>query len=243
MKQALVRRGEYLLHELDKSAAGACRTRLNPMRRKQLTHTSQRHQVFALITLVLCTLACSKTSTPSLPPLAEDAKILAFGDSLTSGSGSSRGKDYPAQLAQMIQRSVVNAGIPGETSAQGVRRLPALLDKYQPDLVILIHGGNDFLRKLDTRHTRENLVTMIQMLDDANVSTVFLGVPQPALWLQSADLYADLAKQWNLPFDEDVLSEILSDRDLKSDQIHPNDHGYHMLAKAVHRLLQASGAL
>ncbi len=243
MKQSSVRRGGYLSRELDIPAADVYRARLNPKQRKQLTLISQRRHVFALIVLVVCALACTKTSTPPLLPLAEDAKILAFGDSLTSGSGSSRGKDYPAQLAQMTNRSVINAGIPGETSAQGVRRLPALLDKYQPDLVILIHGGNDFLRKLDVRQTRDNLVTMIHMLDDAHISTVLLGVPQPALWLQSADFYAELAKQWNLPFDEDVLSEILSDRELKSDQIHPNDHGYRVLAEAVHNLLQASGAL
>ncbi len=243
MKRSSVRRGGRLTNELDKVASDGCRARLNPKQRTRLALISQRRHVVTLLVLVACALACTKTSTPSLLPLAEDAKILAFGDSLTSGSGSSRGKDYPAQLAQMINRSVINAGIPGETSAQGVQRLPALLEKHQPDLVILIHGGNDFLRKLDTRQTRDNLITMIHMLDDAHISTVLLGVPQPALWLQSADFYGELAKQWNLPFDEDVLSEILSDRDLKSDQIHPNDHGYRVLAEAVHNLLQASGAL
>ena len=169
--------------------------------------------------------------------------ILAFGDSLTSGSGSSRGKDYPTRLAHLTQRTVVNAGIPGEISSQGVKRLPNLIDQYHPDMVILIHGGNDFLRKLNTQQTRENLTIMIQMLQDANISTVLVGVPQPALWLQSAELYAELAKQWNLPFEEHVLSEILSDRQLKSDQIHPNNQGYRVLAEAVYKLLEKSGAL
>lgn len=205
--------------------------------------TNKRRDVFALITLVVWVLGCTNTSTATLPRLSADAIILAFGDSLTSGSGSSRGKDYPTRLAQMTQRTVINAGIPGETSRQGVQRLPILVAKYQPDLVILIHGGNDFLRNLDTQRTHENLATMIRTLQDAHISTVLLGVPQASLWLQSAEFYAELANQWNLPFDEDVLSEILSDRQLKSDRIHPNNQGYRVLAEAVHKLLRASGAI
>ena len=183
------------------------------------------------------------TESPKLSPLSSDAVILAFGNSLTYGSGATRGHDYPAILEQFTGLKVVNAGVPGETTPEGVSRLRPLLDRHTPELLILIHGGNDMLRKLDDDSTRSNLASMIRMAKERQVSVIMLGVPKPGLILRSAKFYKELAREWAIPIDESILPEVLSTNRLKSDQIHPNDQGYARMAEAIHQLLQARGAL
>ena len=96
---------------------------------------------FGLLVILLLLQGCQKAA---IEPLAPGATIVAFGDSLTAGVGASSGADYPAQLASLTGYRVVNAGVSGETTAEGVKRLPAVLAKYSPELLILLEGGNDF---------------------------------------------------------------------------------------------------
>ena len=92
--------------------------------------------------------ACEQSTPPVFEKISQGAVILAFGDSLTYGSGAPKNTDYPSVLSALSQHKVINAGIPGEISRTGLRRLPALLDQHQPELLILIHGGNDLLRRI-----------------------------------------------------------------------------------------------
>jgi len=178
-----------------------------------------------------------------LRPLASYAVIVAYGDSLTSGSGASPGHTYPEVLATLTQRIVVNAGVPGEVSEAGSQRLAAVLAEHTPRLLVLIHGGNDLLRGLETAQLRANLVAMLTTARERGVAVVMLGVPDRGLWLNSADVYQALADEFSVPIDTDTLPAILSDREFKSDPIHPNDRGYRMLAESVYRLLDDHGAL
>ena len=127
--------------------------------------------IAALLLLAIGLGACSD-SKPQLPLLSADAVILAFGDSLTFGTGANSEHSYPAELARLTGLTVINAGIPGEVTAQGVRRLPALLDRYKPQLLLLCHGGNDLLRKTGTAVTRDNIEKMITAADQRNIPTL-----------------------------------------------------------------------
>lgn len=96
-----------------------------------------------LVAWTLCLVLAGCTPQPELEPLATDAVVLAFGDSLTSAPAQARARAIPEVLSGLIGRTVVSAGVPGEVSADGLLRLPALLDREQPALLLLCHGGND----------------------------------------------------------------------------------------------------
>ncbi|MEE9265313.1 MAG: arylesterase [Gammaproteobacteria bacterium] len=186
--------------------------------------------------------ACGDDPVP-LPRLAPDAVILAFGDSLTHGTGARDYQSYPAVLAQRTGRKVINAGVPGEETARGLRRLPGVLDRYRPDLLILCHGGNDILRKRDPAVTEANLREMIRLARERNIPVVMIAVPKVGLFLSPADFYADIAADMQLPVEDDILADVLGDNRYKSDHVHPNASGYSRLAEAVQALLMEHGAL
>ncbi len=194
--------------------------------------------LFTLLTLLLLLVGCE--AKPAIRPLAPGATILAFGDSLTHGNGASAEQSYPAVLGKLLGVRVVNAGVPGEVSAAGRERLPGVLEQVRPQLVILIHGGNDFLRRLDVAQTKQNLRAMIEACRQQGADVVLAGVPQLGLFLSPAPFYAELAKEYRLPYLEDTLSAILKDSSLKSDEIHPNAAGYRQLAGALAELIRAA---
>jgi acyl-CoA thioesterase-1 len=187
--------------------------------------------------LLLASLLASCTDKPTIHLLDEDAIVLAFGDSLTYGTGAPVGQSYPDVLATILNRRVINAGVPGEVSSAGLKRLPALLDEHQPALVILCHGGNDFLRRGNPAMVEENLRKMIILSQAAGAEVILVGVPNFNLLLNTHPLYERLAENTGVAFEGEIIEQLLSDRSLKSDNIHPNAQGYRLLAEAISRHL------
>jgi len=185
--------------------------------------------------------ACS--SLPKLPSLANDAVIVAFGDSLTFGTGSEPTESYPAVLEKMIGRRVFNAGVPGEVTADGLLRLPEVLEREKPALLLLCHGGNDELRRLNQQQTANNVREMVRLAQRREVAVVLIAVPAPGLSLSPSSMYREIAKELSIPIEEETLSSILSNNSLKSDYIHPNAEGYRRLAESIASLLHKSGAI
>ncbi len=198
----------------------------------------------ALALPLLLLLAACDSGPPKLAKLPAGGVVLAFGDSLTHGTGARAEESYPAVLQGLIGRRVVRAGVPGEVTAEGLARLPRVLQTTAPDLLILIHGGNDLLRRTPRQRIAANLRAMVQLAQNREVAVVLIGVPDLGLILgRSAGFYAELAEELDIPYDGAALPAILKQPSLKSDAIHPNAQGYRKLAEAVAELLRKSGAI
>lgn len=200
-----------------------------------------KYRILLALWLLFSLAGCGKP--PELPRLAPNATLLAFGDSLTFGTGAAPSESYPTILSGLIHRQVVNAGVPGETTADGKERLPGTLDEVQPALLILCMGGNDFLRKRPEAETIANLRAMLDEARARKLPVLLIATPRPGLGLSVPPFYANLAREYALTLEAESLAEILSSRSLKSDWIHPNAAGYRQLAGAIADRLNKAGAL
>ena len=199
-----------------------------------------RRYVFALVA-VLFLVACDRA--PTLPKLSPHDVILAFGDSLTHGTGASEETAYPAVLASLTGHTVINAGVPGDTTTTGLQRLPAVLAEYKPRLVLLCLGGNDMLRKQPEATTENNLRLLVQTIRASGAEVVLIGVPEPRLFGGAPDFYARVAGDMKLPLEQDAFNDVLKDARLKSDPIHANAAGYRQIAERLDKFLREVGAL
>lgn len=198
-------------------------------------------QLLAAILLVLALGGCGER--PKLERLAPDAVVLAFGDSLTYGTGAAEDESYPAQLEKLIGRRVVRAGVPGEATAQALVRLPAALDEHAPRLVLLCIGGNDFLRRLGNHQAEKNVREMVKLAQSRGVAVLLIGTPEPGFSVSPPSFYGGIAKEYRVPYEGAIVGEVLKDRTLKADPIHPNARGYRVIAERLAATLRESGAI
>lgn len=195
--------------------------------------------------LILSVAALAGCGRRKFKKLAAGDAILALGDSLMAGFGAPSGADYPAQLAQLLGRRVINGGVLGDTSAQALARLPDLLAQ-KPKLVVVSIGGNDFLQRLPESGTRENIRKMVAMIRAADVPGVLVAIPHfttGALlgMVSEHPLYAELADELDVPLLQGAWAEILGDKDLKSDAVHANAAGYRLFAEKLAGFLKKLG--
>jgi acyl-CoA thioesterase I len=202
-----------------------------------------RPKVAALRLAVIALLLFAGCERPKLERLPGDAVVLAFGDSLTFGTGANEDESYPAQLEKLIGRRVVRAGVPGEVSAQALERLPGALDEHAPRLLILCIGGNDFLRRLGNQQAEQNVREMVKLARSRGIAVLLVGTPEPGFTVSPPAFYAGIAKEFRLPYEEGIIGQVLKDRSLKADPIHPNARGYRLIAQRLAEQLKQSGAL
>ena len=183
---------------------------------------------FFFILFISLILGCSSESQKI--QLTHDSVILAFGDSLTKGTGARIVDSYPNNLQEILGLTVLNKGIPGETSSNGIKRLAQLLASTSPDLVILCHGGNDILKRLSLSTLENNLAQMIELIQSHGAEIILVGVPRPSINLSALPLYEKLANEYILVSDLTSLSDLLEQPSMKSDTVHLNANGYRELA-------------
>jgi lysophospholipase L1-like esterase len=195
--------------------------------------------VAIFIALILLTLPNKSTKMNTLLP---HDTILAFGDSLTYGHGADHNESYPTLLSSLSGHKVTNAGINGETSDEGLRRLPQLLEDKSIKLMILCFGGNDILRRQSMTTLKKNLKNMIQVAKAKKIDVLLIAVPNINLFgLSPLALYKEVAEEEDVPLLSGVLADILGNPTLKNDQIHPNALGYKQLANEVYDSLKENG--
>jgi acyl-CoA thioesterase I len=209
--------------------------------------TANRNSIYQRIivcALALIIIACGNEKLPAIP---RGTKVLILGDSLSYGTGASEGQDYPTLLAQNTGWNIVNAGVPGDTSEQGLARLPNLLEEHQPKLLMIELGGNDFLQKLPISQTRENISAIIQVAKLKGISTLLIAIPdyepvKAALGgLSDHPLYAALAEETHTPLIEETFTSVLSKNSLKADYVHPNAQGYRVVEAQLRESLAELG--
>ena len=178
----------------------------------------------------------------------ERPRIVAFGNSLTAGLGVAPTESYPAQLQRTLEAAgyayrVVNAGVSGDTTAGGVRRVSWVLTST-PTIVILELGANDGLRGLSLRETKANLERIIQQFQQASVTVVLAGMKLPPNYGQEYTdgfeaLYRAIAKQYHLTFIPFFLDGVAGSSSLnQADGIHPTGEGYRLIVERVFPVLE-----
>ena len=191
-----------------------------------------RKWTFLLLIIALVFLqACSDEKQKF--ELTDSGVILAFGDSLTFGTGANPEQSYPAQLAKLTGRTVINAGVPGEISEKALERLPELLNKHHPQLVILCHGGNDLLRKLNVGELESNLGKMVDLIQQSGAEVLLVSVPKPGLLMQASPVYQRIAEDKDVAIEDGIIAKVEAEIEWKSDPIHPNAIGYKKIAEQL----------
>jgi len=199
--------------------------------------------LFFVLTLLISFFALTACSEPSFEKLEEGSVIVAFGDSLTQGVGVSVEKSYPAILQKLSGYKVVNLGVSGEITAQGLVRFAQILEQEKPGLIVLLEGGNDILKNIPREQTKENLAKMIALAQANHIAVLLVGVPEKSIFFSSAPLYESLADQWSIPLENNIVGHLMRRTSMKSDYVHFNEKGYQKLAEAIYLKLQESGAL
>ena len=194
--------------------------------------------MIGLLIVVILIFISTKEESIITKKLQSTDNIIAFGDSLTYGHGADIKDSYPSILSKISSYRVINAGLSGELSSQGLRRLPSILKENNAKLLILCHGGNDIIQRSSKEELKSNLKTMINMAKDRDMQIILVGVPDISIFgLSALTLYEEVAREEKILYIDDVLENIISDDSLKSDYIHPNAKGYHIMANEIYKKL------
>jgi acyl-CoA thioesterase-1 len=164
--------------------------------------------------------------------------IVAFGDSLVEGRGATPGNDVVSVLSRRLRVRIVNAGRSGDTTRTALDRLDRDVLSRNPKVVIVLLGGNDFLRRVPVEETFAHLQTIVERIRSRGAAVVLAGVSVGLLSDPYAGEYDALARRTAAGLVPDILDGIIGHRERMSDSIHPNDQGYRMIAERLEPVLR-----
>ena len=162
--------------------------------------------------------------------------IIAFGDSLVAGSGATSKNDFVSLLSRRTGRTIINLGVPGDTTADGLARIHEL-DRYHPKVVLLLLGGNDHLKRVPIQTTFQNLAKIIEYIHTRGAIVLLLGVKGGLFGDQFASEFEALHKKYQTAYVSNVLQSLFGKEEFMEDSVHPNDAGNKFIADRVYQVL------
>ena len=189
----------------------------------------------ASVLLVSGTAGCKKKS----PVAPSEIDVLAFGDSLTFGIGSTAGNGYVPVLERRLGIDIFNSGIPGNTTADALARLNASVLSRDPGIVIVLLGGNDLLRNVPLQTRISNITEIVERIRADGSQVILVGVGSGMIDPFNGAL-PDLASRTGSLYVPDVMNGIFGNADLMADSIHPNDAGYAIIADRIEPALRSA---
>jgi len=171
-------------------------------------------------------------------PHPSGENIVCFGDSITYGTGAKQGMDYPSQLSGMISRPVINAGVPGDTTASALRRLEKDVLTHSPQIVLITLGGNDLKNGISKEAAFQNLKEIITSVQERGALVIVGGIDIPLWGKGFGDAYETLCDELGAVLIPNIFKGIMGNRKLMSDQIHPNASGYTIMARMFYEAME-----
>ncbi len=163
--------------------------------------------------------------------------VVAFGDSLIEGEGSTAGNDFISVIGRTLRIEIINKGRSGDTSTSALERINDV-QALDPGIVIILLGGNDFLRNIPKQETFQNLSAIIEQLQNTGAVVVLLGI-RGGLLIDAYDSdFQALSKKYHTAYVSNVLSGLMTKPEYMHDSIHPNDKGYAIIASRVVPVLE-----
>lgn len=189
--------------------------------------------VFLFCLLVILASGCGKREVANIGSKGDN--IICFGDSITFGYGADPQESYPIMLAKISGLPVINAGIDGDTSAEGLERLNRDVLSKSPLLVIIEFGGNDFLKKVPLGQTADNIRKMIDSIHGQGAMAAVVDISAGLLLKDYRPLLHKIAKEKKAVFIPSILGGIITNPSMKSDFLHPNGNGYKVVAQKIYK--------
>jgi lysophospholipase L1-like esterase len=187
-----------------------------------------------IVLFLFCLCACAKREITNYPPKA--GPIVVFGDSITYGYGVKAEEAYPALLAKSWNREVINLGVSGDTSLNGSARKEDLKN-LEPSFVLIEFGGNDFLKKVPKTQTQKALEEIVDYVHSIGAIAVLVDTGGYGPMDTYTKINKQIAKQKNTLYIDGIMKDIFSDRNLRTDQIHPNQKGHQIIAQRIDKVL------
>lgn len=195
--------------------------------------------ILIVISVLIVIMYCLFFSGPEIRnPHPSGLNIICFGDSLTYGTGSTKGMDYPSQLSSMIRKPLINAGVPGDTTGSALQRLERDVLSCSPRIVLITLGGNDLKNGIHKSVAFNNLKIIIESIQDKGALVIMGGIDIPILGKGFGDAYKDLSRELGVVLVPNILEGIMGNPTLMSDQIHPNDAGYTKMARMLYEAIE-----